>query len=85
MIHEEIVTYEVAKLAKEKGFPLQKVVKQDGRAFFYAKKPLLNFYDGLYYDSDMEDQYLSIDKHLFPEVTFENSPQQVEIKLIKDE
>lgn len=35
MIHDELVTYEVAKLAKEKGFPLQKVVKQDGRAFFY--------------------------------------------------
>ena len=35
MIHDEICTYEVAKLAKEKGFPLQKVVKQDGRAFFY--------------------------------------------------
>ena len=35
MIHEEICTYEVCKLAKEKGFPLQKVVKQDGRAFFY--------------------------------------------------
>lgn len=35
MIHDELVTYEVAKLAKEKGFPLQKVVKQDGRSFFY--------------------------------------------------
>ena len=35
MIHEEIVTFEVAKLAKEKNFPLQKVIKQDGRAFFY--------------------------------------------------
>ena len=35
MIHEEICTYEVAKLAKEKGFPLRKVIKQDGRAFFY--------------------------------------------------
>lgn len=35
MIHEEICTYEVAKLAKEKGFPLQKVIKQDGRASFY--------------------------------------------------
>ncbi len=35
MIHEEICTYEVAKLAKEKGFPLQKVIKQDGRVFFY--------------------------------------------------
>lgn len=35
MIREEICTYEVAKLAKEKGFPLRKVIKQDGRAFFY--------------------------------------------------
>lgn len=35
MIHEEICTYEVCKLAKEKGFPLQRVIKQDGRAFFY--------------------------------------------------
>ena len=35
MIHEEICTYEVCKLAKEKGVPLEKVVKQDGRASFY--------------------------------------------------
>ena len=35
MIHEELCTYEVAKLSKKKGFPLQKVIKQDGRAFFY--------------------------------------------------
>ena len=35
MTHEEICTYEVCKLAKEKGFPLQKVIKQGGRAFFY--------------------------------------------------
>ena len=35
MMHDEICTYEVAKLAQEKGFPLQRVIKQDGRAFFY--------------------------------------------------
>lgn len=35
MTREEICTYEVCKLAKEKGFPLRKVIKQDGRAFFY--------------------------------------------------
>lgn len=34
MLHDEIVNFEVAKLAKEKGFPLQKVIKQDGRTFF---------------------------------------------------
>ena len=26
-----------------------------------------------------------IDSQLFPEITFENSPQQIEIKLIKEE
>ena len=35
MIRDELVSLETAKLAKEKGFPLQKVIKQDGRAFFY--------------------------------------------------
>ncbi len=35
MIHDELVSFETAKLAKEKGFPLQKVIKQGGRAFFY--------------------------------------------------
>lgn len=28
------------------------------------------------------NNYYSIDRRLFPEVTFENSPQQVELKLI---
>lgn len=27
----------------------------------------------------------NLDDELFPEVTYENSPQQVEIKLVKDE
>lgn len=49
----------------------------------YANKPVFSD-DGLYYDSIMEEQCLSIDKHLFPEVTFENSPQLVEIKLVKE-
>lgn len=29
------------------------------------------------------NQKIEIDKNMFPEVTYENSPQQVEIKLIK--
>jgi hypothetical protein len=55
----------------------------NGDLNLYNKEPRLNFSDGLYYDSDMEDQYLSIDENLFLEVTFENSPQLVELKLIK--
>ena len=35
MIRDEICTCEVAILAKEKGFPLRKVIKQDDHAFFY--------------------------------------------------
>lgn len=32
---------------------------------------------------DCDDDFMIIDSESFPEVTFENSPQQVEIKLIK--
>lgn len=35
MIRDEICTCKVAMLAKKKRFPLRKVIKQDGRAFFY--------------------------------------------------
>lgn len=58
----------------------------DGILNLYVNKPSLDSNDNMYYtDSDMEDDYLNIDKDLFPEVTFENSPQQVEIKLVKEE
>ena len=58
----------------------------DGILNLYVNKPSLDSNDNMYYtDSDMEDDYLNIDKDLFPEVTFENSPQQVELKLVKEE
>lgn len=58
----------------------------DGVLNLYVTKPSLDSNDNMYYaDGDMEDDYLNIDKELFPEVTFENSPQQVEIKLVKEE
>ena len=58
----------------------------DGILNLYVNKPSLDSNDNMYYtDSDMEDDYLNIDKNLFPEVTFENSPQQVELKLVKEE
>ena len=53
----------------------------DGFLNLYINKPKLDSNDNVYYV--MEDDYLNIDKELFPEVTFENSPQQVEIKLVK--
>lgn len=35
-----------------------------------------------YYDDDTSF-HVYIDENLFPEVTFENSPQEVELKLVK--
>ena len=59
----------------------------DGDLNLYVNKPLLHYINKIYYTiaSDMEDDYLNIDKELFPEVTFENSPQLVEIKLVKED
>ena len=57
----------------------------DGVLNLYVTKPSLDSIDNMYYvDSDMEDDYLNIDKELFPEVTFENSPQEVELKLVEN-
>lgn len=50
----------------------------NGNMWLYDTKP--------YKDSDNWDStgnYYLIDRHLLPEVTIENSPQQVEIKLVK--
>ena len=51
----------------------------DGLLYLYMKKPYLITHT-YYFDTE----YLigEIDKDLFPEVTFENSPQEVELKLI---
>lgn len=49
----------------------------------YNCLPALDYY-GTSFDAD-SDEYLTLDEDSFPEVTFENSPQQVEIKLTKEE
>lgn len=52
-----------------------------GSLYLFKKKPVLVTFDGVEVFDSKED-YFEIDNHLFPLVTFENSPQQVEIKLI---
>ena len=47
----------------------------------FETKPFLNINN---IDWDSDDDYLVIDEILFPEVTFENSPQLVEVKLVKE-
>lgn len=43
----------------------------------YTVEPTL--YDNKYYDGTYGSQMIDLDENLFPEVTFENSPQQVEL------
>ena len=50
------------------------------RLYLYKEKPEL---DGDFWFS--EDNMYDIDNRLFPEVTFENSPMEVELKLASNE
>ena len=55
----------------------------DGTLILNNKEPYLpnKYYDYFYFDNDASIYYL--DKNMFPEVTFKNSPQEVELKLIE--
>lgn len=60
---------------------------KDGGLYLYNYKPRKNeilerFTCSIKPDGEWSEEY-ELDSHLFPEVTFENSPQEVEIKLIK--
>ena len=50
-----------------------------GALFLYVNKPTLN--GGIWYGGEV---FYTIDNRLFPEVTFENSPMEVELKLIEE-
>lgn len=51
--------------------------------WLFLNKPVKTMCNGYkYFSKDKNTRYL-IDSSLFPEVTFENSPQEVELKLIK--
>lgn len=51
--------------------------KYDGMLKLWFNKPVKQNFQ--FYSND---GFFILDENLFPEVTFENSPQQVEIKLI---
>lgn len=51
----------------------------DGILCLFEAKPFLDPYN----DWDSDDNYFMIDENQFPEVTFENSPQEVELKLVE--
>jgi len=54
---------------------------QNGDLFLYPIKP--DRYVTEYYVFFNGDDCYDIDNRLFPEVTFENSPMEVELKLVK--
>lgn len=49
----------------------------------FQGKPQLSKYDPIWQELYNEDS-MTIDPFLFPEITFENSPQMVEVNLIKE-
>lgn len=51
----------------------------DDTLCLYESKPYLDMYN----DWDSDDNHFVIDNSQFPEITFENSPQEVELKLVK--
>lgn len=57
---------------------------KDGELCLYKTKPWKRENTDYHNDEfDCDDYFMDIDKDLFPEVTFENSPQEVELKLIE--
>lgn len=54
---------------------------KDGKLFLYEDKPYLH--DNIFYSSSFNGS-IKLKEKLFPEVTFENSPQEVELKLVTE-
>ena len=52
---------------------------KDGTLFVYGEEPIRYH---IYFDSRKPYDSIMLDSKEFPEVTFENSPQEVELKLI---
>ena len=53
--------------------------------WLFIQKPTKYLSNGDKCFSKLNNIRYLIDSQLFPEITFENSPQQIEIKLIKEE
>ena len=53
---------------------------KDGTLYISEEKPQLHID---YFDTELGTFYSEIPSGLFPEVTFENSPQMIELKLVK--
>lgn len=52
---------------------------EDDKLHLFPGKPHFKLFRWNY-----QNQKIEIDKNMFPEVTFENSPQMVDVKLVKE-
>lgn len=55
----------------------------DDTLVLFQSKPILG--TDFIWEELLNEDCMYIEEYLFPEVTFENSPQQVEIKLVNEE
>ena len=56
---------------------------KDNTVVIFQSKPILN--NNQEWDEILNEYFMLIPEYLFPEVTFENSPQEVELKLVKND
>lgn len=60
---------------------------KNNKLYLYREKPFKGdaiFSCQCYNNAKSWDEYFELDESLFPEVTFENSPKEVELKLTKE-
>ena len=55
----------------------------DNTLVLFQSKPILT--DEVIWDEILNEDYMFIPEYLYPEVTFENSPMEVELKLASNE
>lgn len=56
---------------------------RNGGLFMYVSKPTFDEKTNTFWTDN--EEFFRLAKNFFPEVTFENSPQLVEIKLVNEE
>ena len=56
---------------------------KDNTVVLFQSKPILN--NNQEWNEILNEDFMFIPEYLFPEVTFENSPQEVELKIVDNE
>lgn len=71
--------------SKERGLSVWIARDKDGEISIYKNKPWKRenepYHNG---EFDSDDYYINIDKELYPEVTWENSPKEFELKAVEE-